>query len=114
MNSSEDRSAPVAQTEPEHARAVLLALILVAAVANLNLAVANVALPSIGAAFDGIGEVPRGYMHVFVIPSEGSGVVLTQTRKPSLVLTTCAPKFSASHRLIVTAERIGPAAGPRT
>ena len=31
---------------------VLLALILVAAVANLNLAVANVALPSIGRAFD--------------------------------------------------------------
>ncbi len=52
MNPSEDRTAPVAQTEPEHARAVLLALILVAAVANLNLAVANVALPSIGAAFD--------------------------------------------------------------
>ena len=36
---------------PEHP-AVLLALILVAAVANLNLAVANVALPSIGEAFD--------------------------------------------------------------
>ncbi len=31
---------------------VLLALILVAAVANLNLAVANVALPDIGVAFD--------------------------------------------------------------
>jgi MFS transporter, DHA2 family, multidrug resistance protein len=31
---------------------VLTALILAAAVANLNLAVANVALPSIGAAFD--------------------------------------------------------------
>ena len=31
---------------------VLLALILVAAVANLNLAVANVALPDIGEAFD--------------------------------------------------------------
>src|SRR5882757_7489122 len=31
---------------------VLVALILVAAVANLNLAVANVALPSIGKAFD--------------------------------------------------------------
>ena len=30
---------------------VLLSLILVAAVANLNLSVANVALPSIGAAF---------------------------------------------------------------
>jgi MFS transporter, DHA2 family, multidrug resistance protein len=37
---------------PERAGLVLLALILVAAVANLNLAVANVALPSIGAAFD--------------------------------------------------------------
>ncbi len=39
-------------TAPEGAGLVLLALILVAAVANLNLAVANVALPSIGAAFD--------------------------------------------------------------
>jgi MFS family permease len=37
---------------PERAGVVLVALILVAAVANLNLAVANVALPSIGAAFD--------------------------------------------------------------
>ena len=37
---------------PERAGLVLIALILVAAVANLNLAVANVALPSIGAAFD--------------------------------------------------------------
>ena len=37
---------------PERASLVLLALILVAAVANLNLAVANVALPSIGLAFN--------------------------------------------------------------
>jgi DHA2 family multidrug resistance protein-like MFS transporter len=37
---------------PARAPLVLIALILVAAVANLNLAVANVALPSIGAAFD--------------------------------------------------------------
>src|SRR5438876_10097090 len=37
---------------PERAPVVLLALILVAAVANLNLAVANVALPDIGKAFD--------------------------------------------------------------
>jgi len=36
---------------PENASLVLLALILVAAVANLNLSVANVALPDIGAAF---------------------------------------------------------------
>lgn len=37
---------------PERASLVLLALILVAAVANLNLAVANVALPDIGKHFD--------------------------------------------------------------
>jgi len=37
---------------PARAGIVLATLILVAAVANLNLAVANVALPSIGAAFD--------------------------------------------------------------
>jgi MFS transporter, DHA2 family, multidrug resistance protein len=39
-------------TQPDRAGFVLLALILVAAVANLNLAVANVALPSIGQAFN--------------------------------------------------------------
>jgi MFS transporter, DHA2 family, multidrug resistance protein len=39
-------------TAPQRAKLVLLALILVAAVANLNLAVANVALPDIGKAFD--------------------------------------------------------------
>jgi DHA2 family multidrug resistance protein-like MFS transporter len=39
-------------TAPEHAGVVLTALILVAAVANLNLAVANVALPEIGKDFD--------------------------------------------------------------
>jgi EmrB/QacA subfamily drug resistance transporter len=38
--------------QPEQAGLVLLALILVAAVANLNLSVANVALPDIGAHFD--------------------------------------------------------------
>lgn len=41
-----------ASTKPERAGLVLAALILVAAVANLNLAVANVALPDIGKAFD--------------------------------------------------------------
>jgi MFS transporter, DHA2 family, multidrug resistance protein len=39
-------------TSPERAGLVLISLILVAAVANLNLAVANVALPDIGKAFD--------------------------------------------------------------
>src|SRR5207342_864560 len=39
-------------TAPARAGLVLISLILVAAVANLNLAVANVALPDIGKAFD--------------------------------------------------------------
>lgn len=46
-NTSTERSSG-----PARSGLVLTALILVAAVANLNLAVANVALPSIGAAFD--------------------------------------------------------------
>jgi len=56
----EDNKAPGARpaaanhrtTGPERGPLVLAALILVAAVANLNLSVANVALPSIGRAFD--------------------------------------------------------------
>ena len=44
--------AAVPSKAPERAPLVLLTLILVAAVANLNLAVANVALPDIGEAFD--------------------------------------------------------------
>jgi sortase A len=31
--------------------------------------------------------------------------VLRQTRRPTLVLTTCTPRFSASHRLVVFAAR---------
>src|SRR5512133_1543915 len=54
---SHEGSAAAAETaepsdQPRHAGLVLFALILVAAVANLNLAVANVALPDIGKAFD--------------------------------------------------------------
>ena len=41
-----------AGTTPAHAGWVLISLILVESVANLNLAVANVALPDIGKAFD--------------------------------------------------------------
>ena len=50
--------APTAEqsTVPKHGTVVLTALILVAAVANLNLAVANVALPDIGKAFDAIAD----------------------------------------------------------
>src|SRR4029079_14331496 len=39
-------------TAPPNAKRVLAALIVVAAVANLNLSVANVALPDIGKSFD--------------------------------------------------------------
>ncbi|HLB61510.1 MAG TPA: sortase [Actinomycetota bacterium] len=46
-----------------------------------------------------------------VIPSSGSGVVLEQTRKPTLVLTTCNPRFSAEQRLVVFADRVKAAAG---
>jgi MFS family permease len=45
-------STPVSRDVPERSGLVLVALILVAAVANLNLSVANVALPSIGAHFE--------------------------------------------------------------
>ena len=46
-------TAPVEESSaPARAGVVLISLILVAAVANLNLAVANVALPDIGKAFD--------------------------------------------------------------
>jgi len=61
------RSASGAETStaPERQGLVLLALILVAAVANLNLAVANVALPEIGKDFDagqtGLDLVAVGY-----------------------------------------------------
>ncbi len=42
---------------------------------------------------------------VFVVsPSDAS--VLEQTKEPTLVLTTCDPKYSASQRLIVTADRV--------
>jgi sortase A len=43
---------------------------------------------------------------VFVVPSAGSGRVLVQTPKPTLVLTTCNPKYSSAERLIVTARRV--------
>jgi MFS transporter, DHA2 family, multidrug resistance protein len=49
---SRPTDTPIAPTAPRQAGLVLVALILVAAVANLNLAVANVALPDIGEAFD--------------------------------------------------------------
>jgi len=53
------------------------------------------------------GTFTYSVSRVFVVPSAGSGVVLAQTPTPTLVLTTCNPRFSSSQRLIVTADRIG-------
>ncbi len=50
MSTATVEAAPT--SGPSRSGLVLAALILVAAVANLNLAVANVALPDIGEAFD--------------------------------------------------------------
>ena len=65
MSKAEPAASADASTAPERQGLVLLALILVAAVANLNLAVANVALPDIGKDFDagqtGLDLVAVGY-----------------------------------------------------
>lgn len=42
----------------------------------------------------------------FIVPEAGSGVVLQQTEAPSLVLTTCNPKYQSYERLIVVATRL--------
>ncbi len=42
--------------------------------------------------------------HLIIDPSEGW--VLDPTQRPTLVLTTCNPRFSASQRLVVFAERV--------
>jgi DHA2 family multidrug resistance protein-like MFS transporter len=54
MTAAPGTAAPTGEPDsaPDRSRIVLITLILVAAVANLNLAVANVALPDIGKAFD--------------------------------------------------------------
>ena len=52
MSASSPSVATTAAGSPAKSGLILTTLILVAAVANLNLSVANVALPSIGAAFD--------------------------------------------------------------
>jgi MFS transporter, DHA2 family, multidrug resistance protein len=52
VQSSAGAEAPGSSAAPANAKLVLATLIIVAAVANLPMAMANVALPSIGAAFD--------------------------------------------------------------
>ena len=43
----------------------------------------------------------------FVLPEETAGKVLASTDDPTLVLTTCNPKYASSQRLIVTATLVG-------
>jgi sortase A len=42
----------------------------------------------------------------FVLPEETAGVVLNQTTDPTLVLTTCNPRYASSQRLIVEADLV--------
>jgi LPXTG-site transpeptidase (sortase) family protein len=52
-------------------------------------------------------EVDRNY----VLPEATSGTALEETVRPTLVLTTCNPKYSSRQRLIVTASLVrGPEA----
>ncbi|MGH2640970.1 MAG: sortase [Actinomycetota bacterium] len=44
-------------------------------------------------------EVNRRYL----LPEAGSGAAIVDTARPTLVLTTCHPKYSSRERLIVTA-----------
>jgi sortase A len=52
------------------------------------------------------GTFEYSVTQVEVVPESGSGVVLTQTNEPTLVLTTCNPRYSSSQRLIVFADRV--------
>jgi sortase A len=47
----------------------------------------------------------------FVLPEETAGVVLEQTAEPTLVLTTCNPKYGSSQRLIVEANLVSAPSG---
>ena len=47
----------------------------------------------------------------FVLPEETAGVVLKQTADPTLVLTTCNPKYASSQRLLVEADLVSAPSG---
>jgi sortase A len=52
-----------------------------------------------------VGSFDYRVTRVFVV-DDSEGWVLNQTRRPTLVLTTCNPRFSSSQRLIVFADRV--------
>ena len=43
---------------------------------------------------------------LYVLPEAGSGAAIVDTKRPTLVLTTCHPKYSSRERLIVTATLV--------
>ena len=47
----------------------------------------------------------------FVLPEETAGRVLEQTVDPTLVLTTCNPKYGSSQRLLIEADLVAAPAG---
>ena len=47
----------------------------------------------------------------FVMPEATAGVVLEQTEKPTLVLTTCNPKYASYERLLVEAVLVNAPSG---
>ncbi len=51
----------------------------------------------------GFGTYTYAVTRNFVLPEAMAGVVLNQTTRPTLVLTTCNPKYASSQRLIVEA-----------
>ena len=59
----------------------------------------------------GYGRFRYRVTDVFVLPEEEAGVVLDQTEAPTLVLTTCNPKYGSSQRLIVEADLVSSPAG---
>src|SRR5438477_417483 len=52
----------------------------------------------------GFGTYRYAVTRNFVLPEATAGVVLRQTSRPTLVLTTCNPKYASSQRLIVEAD----------
>ena len=99
-------------TVPANAGRVLLALILVAAVANLNLAVANVALPSIGKAFDSSQTDARPHRGRLLARPGGVGALPRRARRPLRPQADADPRHGAVDPRVparrVRADRHGP------
>ena len=54
----------------------------------------------------GYGNYTYRVTRNFVLPESTAEVVLQQTKRPTLVLTTCNPKYASSERLIVEADLV--------